>query len=88
MIDSIDSDKLEKASEELHALCSEGILHDKPILILVNKLDLPQVWSTSDLVGALHLEKLVQKKWHVIGSSGRTGQGILVGLDWLLNATC
>ena len=47
-----------------------------PILVLVNKLDLPQERSLNGVIDSLQLNALGSRMWHIQACSAYTGQGI------------
>ncbi|CAL4164434.1 unnamed protein product [Meganyctiphanes norvegica] len=53
-----------------------------PLLVLANKLDLPNTTNIKEIADALKLSMCVQP-YHIIGCSAITEEGIGEGLDWL-----
>lgn len=60
------------AALALQAKAQETVGQTAPFLLLLNKADLTSEWSISDR----ETEALVQKGWHVIQTSAKTGAGV------------
>ena len=83
VVDSNDSDRMEMAREELHAVLSNSELDQVPLLVLANKQDLPKAQKVSTIAKGLSLNELRGRNWHIQGTSAPTGDGLYEGLDWL-----
>jgi ADP-ribosylation factor protein 1 len=53
------------------------------ILVFANKQDLPKALAPAEIVQALGLQQLKNRKWHVQGAIATRGEGLYEGLDWL-----
>lgn len=85
VIDSSDLERVEESAEALNGLMDEDKLRDAKILVYANKQDLPGAISCPELVDKLGLFKRQGRKWHMQGCSGKTGDGLIEGMDWLSN---
>lgn len=83
VVDCADIDRINESYEALHFVLEDPVMHDKPIVILANKQDLPSVLSCSELVDKLDLKKLseTRNKWHVQSCSGISGIGIYESIE-------
>ncbi|CAF0823164.1 unnamed protein product [Rotaria sp. Silwood1] len=87
VIDSNDRDRINEASKELHAIINEDELQNKPVLILANKQDLPNVMSIDELRDKLALDKLTgDRRWHIQATVATKNQGLQEGFEWLAGA--
>jgi small GTP-binding protein len=66
VVDANDTQKVPEAKKELHALLEEKDLKDKPVLILLNKIDLEPRFTKSEIVKHLNLEYLTDNPWAVV----------------------
>ncbi len=86
VVDCIDTDRIEKASEELMKMLNEDCLKSAPLLIYANKQDLPGALSPNDLIEKMGLRQIKGREWIVQGTSALEGKGLSEGLDWMANA--
>lgn len=85
VVDSNDAARMEEARNELHkALATDG-LGDAQVLVLANKMDLPNAMPTSTISERLSLQTL-RHNIRVQSCSALTGEGLHEGLEWLGNA--
>jgi small GTP-binding protein len=82
VVDSNDFGRLDESRHELQSMLKEDQLKDAVLLIYANKQDLPQARSVSEIVERLKLNTLKNRQWHVQGTCGTTGDGLVEGLDW------
>ena len=54
-----------------------------PLLVLANKQDLQNAWSTEAMEEALGLQDLASTLWHIEPSCSVTGEGLDTGLEHL-----
>ena len=54
-----------------------------PLLVLANKQDLQNAWSTEAVEEALGLQDLASTLWHIEPSCSVTGEGLDTGLEQL-----
>jgi GTPase SAR1 family protein len=95
IIDSHDTDRLEHARSELHAMLKgpyhlqedKNPPHNVPLLIFANKQDLRGAQSPTDIQTFLKMEEVYKQgegKWFVQGSvAANGGRGIREGFTWL-----
>lgn len=83
VIDSNDRSRIDEAREELWSIISDDALAHVPVLVLVNKQDLPKALSPGVVAEQLEMGKMKDRHWHVQGCNGVTGDGLHAGLDWM-----
>jgi len=75
---------MEGNKNEIHELANDELLPTKaPILIMANKQDLETAMSVDDMINALELSSISNRKWHIQGACAINGEGLYEGLDWL-----
>ncbi|KAI7756744.1 hypothetical protein M8C21_009975 [Ambrosia artemisiifolia] len=62
-------------------------LSDATILVFANKQDLPNAMNVSEVADKLKLHTISQRRWHIEGTSVKTGHGLYEGLSWLSDNT-
>ena len=88
VVDSSDRDRINDAKEELQRLLGEPEMENVVLLVLANKQDLPNAMSASEIMHALELQKMQNRKWFIQSTTAPTGDGLYEGLDWLSRALC
>lgn len=83
VVDSNDVKRIEESAEELQNMMKSDELREAALLILANKQDLPYAKSATELRDGLKLHQLKQKNWFIQPCTGRTGEGLFEGLEWL-----
>lgn len=83
VIDSADRRRMEEARHELMEMMSEDLLRNSPVLVFANKQDLLCSMSESEVVDALNLKSLSNRRWFVKGCCAKSGQGLDEGFEWL-----
>lgn len=84
VVDSNDPVRLGEAREELHEILRNDHLRDTVLLVLANKLDLPQALSTAQVADGLELSTLPRpRRWYVQRTCATSGEGLYEGLNWL-----
>ena len=63
VVDSNDKERISDAREELQAHLAADELHGIPLLVMVNKQDLPNVMSIEEITEAMELDKLRDRQW-------------------------
>ncbi|KAG4302939.1 hypothetical protein PCK1_000882 [Pneumocystis canis] len=86
VIDSTDAQRLSATAKELHALLQEKELLDIDLLIFANKQDISHALNATEISEKLNLTHLRHRNWTIISTSAITGEGLMEGLDWLVNA--
>lgn len=85
VVDSADRFRLEDCRAELQALLQEERLAGATLLVMANKQDLPGALDVNALVDVLGLKALESRHWQVHGVSAKTGEGLLSGMEWLVD---
>jgi len=85
VVDSNDHERLEYATEELQRAMSEDELRDVPVLVFLNKQDLPNAMSVEKVTERLKLHQLRKRMWYIQPCCATTGDGLYEGLDWLVS---
>jgi signal recognition particle receptor subunit beta len=84
VIDSTDAQRLDDVLTELQYLLTHEELRGTPLLVLVNKSDLPQSLPLADIMSRLRIEELGRgRKWFVQRTCGITGEGLEESMEWL-----
>ncbi|KAJ2157723.1 Arf GTPase arl1 [Coemansia sp. RSA 552] len=86
VVDSCDKDRIGTSREELREMLKEDELRDAVLLVLANKQDMANSLSAAEVSDALKLSELKKRQWGIYKTSALTGEGLDVGLDWLVNA--
>ncbi|PVU88777.1 hypothetical protein BB561_005703 [Smittium simulii] len=85
VVDSADKGRLGICAEELAAVLTEQRLVGSSLLILANKQDIDQALSIECISEALDIENINGHSWKIQPCSAVTGDGVLEGLDWIVN---
>lgn len=83
VVDSSDRHRLAEVKHELFDMLDEVELRNAKLLILANKMDMPNAISATDMVDALGLNQLCNRRWHVQSTCATNGNGLAEGLEWL-----
>ena len=86
VLDSTDNDNIEDAAVELKKMFIDEDLYECPILVMANKQDLSGAFSPAEIINKFGFGEIDRRKFHVIGTSVITGEGIEEGLDWIVDA--
>eukprot|EP00418_Pyrodinium_bahamense_P010963 CAMPEP_0179113134 /NCGR_PEP_ID=MMETSP0796-20121207/52918_1 /TAXON_ID=73915 /ORGANISM="Pyrodinium bahamense, Strain pbaha01" /LENGTH=165 /DNA_ID=CAMNT_0020811325 /DNA_START=117 /DNA_END=614 /DNA_ORIENTATION=- len=86
VLDSNDSDHVEKARMALDTMVREDELRDAVLLVFANKQDSPNAMSVAEATENLRLADIRDRPWFVQGACATTGEGLHEGLDWLASA--
>ncbi|KAG4302856.1 hypothetical protein PCANB_000769 [Pneumocystis canis] len=101
VIDSTDIQRLSATAKELHAILQEKELFDIDLLIFANKRDISNALNATEISEKLNLTNMRNRNWTIISTSAITGevafkdvffyllkkmQGLMEGLDWLVNS--
>lgn len=84
VVDSTDADRMGVAKHELYALLDEDELRKSLLLIFANKQDLPTAASEAEIAQQLGVSSIMNRTWTVVKSSAKTGEGLIEGMDWLV----
>ncbi|KAG0628368.1 hypothetical protein M758_1G021600 [Ceratodon purpureus] len=85
VVDLSDKERIHEARDKLHAVLSDDASHAS-LVVFANKQDKPGAMSIPEATAALELHKVERRKYFVQGSSARSGEGLLEGLEWLASA--
>ena len=86
VVDVHDVERLPIARRELHGILKEEELNDAVLLIIANKVDLPNAVSTERLAHELDLASLQGRAMHIQPAVAQKGTGLKEGLVWLAKA--
>ena len=90
VIDACDTRRLALVQHELTNVLQQERLAGASLLLLANKSDVTNAWTPAALADGLHLDTEVfrgqthTRHWKLQGCSAVTTQGLLAGLDWLV----
>lgn len=87
LVDAADHERLEEAGYELDALIAEGTLDEIPIAILLNKCDLQEASSSSQVCEAIQHDELIrmhgENRLKVFRISVLRGEGFNEAFKWI-----
>lgn len=92
VVDSNDADRIESARDELFLFLSdENVNSMLPLLILLNKQDLPNALSKEELLTRLGIREFLvsnnsKRSWNAQECIGTEGIGLMEGFQWLNTA--
>jgi len=81
-----DDDQLEIVRDEFMRAVQEEEMKGHPVLVFLNKIDLPKAMSTDAAANKLGLHSMRDRKWFIQPCCALTKDGIFEGLNWLLKA--
>ncbi|KAL9646421.1 hypothetical protein ABK040_006419 [Willaertia magna] len=86
VVDGADVDKVPESKKELHKLLENKTLDGKPVLIILNKIDLERRFTKDEIVKHMNLDYIDQKRnpWCVLPISALHKTNITDVIDWLL----
>ena len=87
VVDSNDWDRLDQTRDEFMRLLAEDNLKNVPILVFVNKQDIPGAMSFEDITEKLDCKTRSSELIHYEACCGKSGDGIFTGFEWLRKAT-
>lgn len=83
VVDCSDHERMDEARAELHKIANDREMLNAVILVFANKSDLPNALNKAEVTERLQMHKLRNRAWFVQESCALTGDGILVGLNWM-----
>ncbi|CAF2525654.1 unnamed protein product [Rotaria sp. Silwood2] len=86
VIDSNDRDRLADATEELWRVLAADELICTPILIYLNKIDLPNRMKSEYVIQEMRLNNIRNRQWFLQPCCACTGDGLYEGLSWLVRS--
>eukprot|EP01107_Rhizomastix_libera_P017105 TRINITY_DN769_c1_g1_i1.p2 TRINITY_DN769_c1_g1~~TRINITY_DN769_c1_g1_i1.p2 ORF type:complete len:191 (-),score=34.46 TRINITY_DN769_c1_g1_i1:673-1221(-) len=84
VVDASDREKFENAGKELADLLSKPPLFGIPLLVVGNKVDLPEAAKQEEIIQALDLKRFTGREVCCYSISAKTGFNIDITLDWLV----
>eukprot|EP00049_Salpingoeca_infusionum_P005702 m.95544 g.95544 ORF g.95544 m.95544 type:complete len:185 (-) comp13059_c0_seq1:300-854(-) len=84
MVDAADEAKLEGAKQELHNLLEKPQLAGIPVLVLGNKNDLPNAYTSEQLIEAMGLKHITDRECCCYSISCKNKVNIEITLKWLM----
>ena len=78
VVDGGDGDRLSEVINELRAYCDDITMCGKPLLVLVNKQDIPNAFDGSSLK-----EHVYGDCWRVFDVCVKSGEGVHEAMNWL-----
>ena len=87
VVDCADRERLAICRDELHKLLQQEKLAGASVLVFANKQDLAGALSSEQIAEVLELGSDIFKRrhWEIRPCSAVTGQGLLDGMDWLID---
>jgi len=87
VVDSNDVARLQDCKRELHELLKEERLAGASLVLFLNKQDIPTALPPTEVAAVLEVDKLRDQRRHVhvVVCSAKTGEGLLEGVDWLVD---
>ena len=83
VIDSSDKERLDEAIEELKNVVNAHELKNIPVLIYANKQDIENALTDTEII--YKLTDIISNEWYVQSCSTKSGEGLLEGINWLIN---
>lgn len=87
VVDKNDRDRIYEARDALHIVIAEDELRDALLLVMANKMDLPNAMSAADITDKLGLHSLRQRRWYIQDVCALDGRGIYESVEWLCNSS-
>lgn len=88
VVDSADRARLEMCRDELGALLEQEKLAGASLLILANKQDVKGALGADEIAATLGLREessFKNRHWSIRGCSAVTGEGLVEGMDWMVD---
>lgn len=83
VLDSIDKARMEEAVNELFDIMDHEKIKNVPVLIFANKQDAKGALTIPDIEVFFNEDKFINRTWHIQPCSGRNGDGVKEGMEWL-----
>ena len=83
VVDAAAPEKLKDASRELHKLLDDGSIGTTPLLVLANKIDLPNHVTENELIEKLQLNYVMETPWIVLPISALQCTNMDQVIEWL-----
>jgi small GTP-binding protein len=87
VVDAYDRERIPQAKEALFNFLKTQKQSDRkvPLLVFANKQDKEGALSPAEIANELELHKLALQSYQVVPCSGKTGEGLSDGMNWLLS---
>lgn len=76
VVDGSDRGRIGEARGELGRVLGDEKVKGVPLMVLVNKMDLPEVMEISEVLDRLGLQQCWDRDWEIRGCSSHTGIGL------------
>ncbi|GMH35341.1 hypothetical protein BSKO_03209 [Bryopsis sp. KO-2023] len=83
VVDAADTDSIDDATRELHALLERPSLTNIPVLVVGNKIDINDAMGTEELIGRMNLKGLGSREVAVYSISCKKKTNVHLVLEWL-----
>jgi len=83
VVDSNDRERIQESALELQKVLREDELRHCPVLIFVNKQDLPNAMSVAEVTDKMGMHSLRNRRWYTQATCATSGDGLYEGFDWL-----
>ena len=83
VVDAAAPEKLKDASRELHKLLDDGSIGTTPLLVLANKIDVPNHVTENELIEKLQLNYVMETPWIVLPISALQCTNMDQVIEWL-----
>lgn len=87
MVDAADHEKLDAAKNELHSLLDKPQLAGIPVLVLGNKVDLPNALRERELIERMSLNDIKDREICCYSISCKERENIDITLQWLIQTS-
>lgn len=84
VIDSTDHMRFDETRELFYSIINTQIDSEIPVLILLNKIDLPDRISRVNFIKEFNLADIHQMEWACYESSAKTGEGLFEAFHWFV----
>jgi ADP-ribosylation factor-like protein 8 len=84
MVDAADHEKIEASKNELHSLLSKPQLAGIPVLVLGNKVDLPNSLREREIIERMGLSEFKDREICCYSISCKERENIDITLQWLI----
>ncbi|GMS94576.1 hypothetical protein PENTCL1PPCAC_16751, partial [Pristionchus entomophagus] len=82
VVDSSESEYMDRARDELLAMLCDPIVAGRKLLVFANEKNAETSLTTTQLIERLDLKSVKGRKWHIHRCNAKTGESLRVGLDW------
>ena len=85
VVDSSDKMRLLDCKAELEKLLGQEKLAGATLMIFCNKNDISGSLNVKEISDLLEVEEIEKRHWNIMACSGITGEGLLEGVDWIVD---